>query len=246
MIPYASRVVARLLLGAAIIGGTATGAGAQLTGVNGAQGLPSPAVFGGARREQPGTNHVSLSTSIFGGYDTNILLDNLGRHRRRTVGLQRSHGEFARRGQRPAGVDAEPPASRVLRQCQRGLPQVLRRGRFRHRLRWSGGRCVLSDDSPPDPWIQRAGRRTAVLPVRRHRWCGAGVRWRCGPRGAHARSARRARTRVPVWRVRQLQLRPVGASEFLAVVSRTGFEPVNDAARTPACGGLAERQRTRC
>ena len=78
MTPYAGRVVVRLLLCAAMIAGTVSGATAQLTGVNGAQGLPSPAVFGGARRQPPGTNNVTFSTNILGGYDTNILLDNGG------------------------------------------------------------------------------------------------------------------------------------------------------------------------
>jgi hypothetical protein len=58
--------------------GGAADAQAQLTGVNGAQGMPSPAVFGGARREQPGIDNVSMSTSAFGGYDTNILASEAG------------------------------------------------------------------------------------------------------------------------------------------------------------------------
>ncbi|MBA2355197.1 MAG: hypothetical protein H0V80_11080 [Acidobacteria bacterium] len=47
-------------------------AGAQVPDDTGAA-LPSPAVFGGARRQQPGTNSLNLTAGLFSGYDTNIL-----------------------------------------------------------------------------------------------------------------------------------------------------------------------------
>ncbi len=80
MIPFAGRV-SRVLLGAAMLAGvTADGAWAQMgvPGGTGQTGMPSPAVFGGARRQEPGQNNVSISASVLGGYDTNILADNAG------------------------------------------------------------------------------------------------------------------------------------------------------------------------
>lgn len=80
MTPHAGRVVARLLLAASSLVGTATGAQAQMPvpGGTGVTGMRSPAVFGGARREQPGTNHLSLGGNVLGGYDTNVLADSGG------------------------------------------------------------------------------------------------------------------------------------------------------------------------
>ncbi|MGI8672006.1 MAG: hypothetical protein ACR2LU_05315, partial [Luteitalea sp.] len=42
-------------------------AGAQVPDDTGAA-LPSPAVFGGARRQQPGTNSLNLTAGLFSGY----------------------------------------------------------------------------------------------------------------------------------------------------------------------------------
>jgi len=77
---HAGRVVARLLLIAAMLGGMAVEAGAQMAvpGGTGVTGMQSPAVFGGARRQQPGTDSVTVSTSGFAGYDTNILIADTG------------------------------------------------------------------------------------------------------------------------------------------------------------------------
>ena len=66
------RLVAPLSLATAMMVLTPTGAQAQ---VQGAEAPPSgsPAVFGGARRQEPGANNVAISANAFGGYDTNIL-----------------------------------------------------------------------------------------------------------------------------------------------------------------------------
>ena len=50
-------------------------AGAQMAvpGGTGVTGMQSPAVFGGARRQDAGHRHASLSAESLGGYDTNIL-----------------------------------------------------------------------------------------------------------------------------------------------------------------------------
>ncbi len=80
MIPFAGRVT-RVLLGAAMLAGvTADDVGAQMgvPGGTGQTGMPSPAVFGGARREQPGENNLTFSADALAGYDTNILADNAG------------------------------------------------------------------------------------------------------------------------------------------------------------------------
>jgi hypothetical protein len=74
----ARRCIVPLCLGLAMLGSLAPRAGAQLTGTNGAQQLPSPAVFGGARSSQPGGNSVTLTLSGGGGYDTNVVYDNAG------------------------------------------------------------------------------------------------------------------------------------------------------------------------
>jgi hypothetical protein len=74
----ARRCIVPLCLGLAMLGSLAPEAGAQLTGTNGAQQLPSPAVFGGARSSQPGGNSVTLTLSGGGGYDTNVVYDNAG------------------------------------------------------------------------------------------------------------------------------------------------------------------------
>lgn len=74
MTSHAGRVVARLLLGAAMLGTMTGQALAQMGGAGGAAPPPrSPAVFGGAQRPVPGENNVFVSVSGFGGYDTNIL-----------------------------------------------------------------------------------------------------------------------------------------------------------------------------
>lgn len=72
MTVHAGRVVARLLLGAAMLVGMAGGAAAQMAG-GGAPPPRSPAVFGGAQRAEPGVNNVNFSASVLGGYDTNVL-----------------------------------------------------------------------------------------------------------------------------------------------------------------------------
>jgi hypothetical protein len=74
----AARCAVPVVVVLVVLGGLATDAAAQLTGTNGAQQLPSPAVFGGARQPQPGNSSVTLAISGGGGYDTNVVYDNAG------------------------------------------------------------------------------------------------------------------------------------------------------------------------
>ena len=237
MTPNAGRGVARLLLAAAILGGTALEAAAQLTGVNGAQGLPSPAVFGGARREQPGTNHVSLSTSIFGGYDTNILLDNLG-------GI----------GGGPSG------SSEVTESSLAGGNALLEWSQTRTRVSYYGSvnadyrKFFDVDDFDLVSGGASAGVSYQMTPRQRLGFNGqGGVQpfYQFGVVGGAVPGfdgdVPLALTPDPL-AARELVARYAAAADysydlsqrlnFIALVSRTGFEPVNDAASDARLRGL--------